>query len=75
MRITDDSDNAQGYFLEFPDVVTNQQIKDTAKAMLDNLQQIAKDQKRADKIAARIAQKVIDDGLDTQAAQEIDAGI
>ena len=65
--------DGEGLFLKCPTGMTNAELKDLARDEYAKIREARRLQERSERIAARIAQKATEQGLDAQAAAEIDA--
>lgn len=65
--------DGEGLFLKCPRGMTNAELKDLARDEYAKTVDANRLRLRSERIAARIAQKAIEQGLDVQAAAEIDA--
>lgn len=66
---------ADGYvfFLEYTTLKLNAELKDDARDAYEKIKDAAQQLHRANRVAARIAKKVSDAGLDVLAAAQVDA--
>lgn len=70
--VTSDAEPDESYSLKFPEPVSNAEIKDVARIMYQNKNEAARLLRRADRIAARIQQKLEEQGIAELAIQEVD---
>lgn len=64
--------DGEGLFLKCPAGLTNAQLKDLARDEYAKIKEAQRLQERSARIAVRVAQKVVVQGVDVQAAAEID---
>ncbi len=65
--------DGEGLFLKCPAGMTNAQLKDLARDEYAKIKEAQRLQERSERIAVRVAKKVIEQGIDAAAAAEIDA--